>query len=1117
MSDLLKRLESLSPEKRELVLKKLQTQTPISSTDTVRQFPSIEPIPRDRSIPLSFSQQRLWFLNELEGANASYNMAAAIRLCGPLQIAALKRAIAEIVQRHEVLRTTFKTVDGVAIQSIASTSTVTMLVVDLQALTAEEQSVEVQRLASVEAEKPFDLANGPLVRITLVMLREEEHVLLVTIHHIVSDGWSIGIFFREVATLYEAFSMGKPSPLSSLPIQYADFAHWQRQWLQGEVLENGLNYWKQQLAGAPPLLSLPTDRPRPKVQTSRANIEHFQINSDLTKKLKVLSRQSGTTLFMTLLAAFATLLSCYSNQLDIIVGSPIANRKRSEIEPLIGFFVNTLLLRIDLEGDPSFSELLTRMRHVALDAYAHQDVPFEKLVEELQPERNLSYNPLFQVMFILQNTSQPRLELPGLILTLEMENVTANFDLTLSIEETEQELVASWEYNTDLFDAATIKRMVGHFQTLLEGIVANPQQPVSAIPMLTASERNLLLVEWNNTKKEYPHDKCIHQLIEAQVEQTPERIAAVFEDKKLTYLEVNQKANQLACLLREKGIGKGKYVPVLMERSLELLLSNLAIMKVGAAFVPLDPMWPIGRIKEILSELNSEVVLVSQTKPHWEALTNWSCVVVDEQELTDSQSNVNVPGSLEDPIYVIFTSGSTGKPKGAINKHRGIINRFFNMRERYGYQENDVILFTSAHVFDSSVWQLFWPLTTGARTVITSPSFGVDLHQIITLIEDEKVTITDFVPSVFNILVDYLAAHSELRRKLHSLRQLLIGGEAMSSKAIYQFKSYFPSVGITNTYGPTETSIGVIFHEVPSAFTEPIPIGRPLHNVYVLILNKHLNPVPVGVTGELYLGGECVGLGYLNSETETRSVFIPNPFAEIDSNQLYKTGDLVRYLPDGTIDFLGRIDNQVKIRGIRIELGEIEAVLAQQPGVRQTVVMVREDNPGDKRIVGYVVPNQELVPTIQELRSFLKKKLPDYMVPEVFVMLDVLPLTPNGKLDRRALPAPDTCQRSLEEGFVAPRTPTEEILATIWVEVLEVEQVGIYDNFFELGGNSLLATQVISRLREAFQIELPLRSLFEEPAIANLAERIETICWAAQDRQDHLSAATMNNREEGEI
>jgi amino acid adenylation domain-containing protein/non-ribosomal peptide synthase protein (TIGR01720 family) len=1084
MSEFQKRLDNLSTEKRELLLLKLQKQT--ATIEKHDRVPSIESVPRDRVLPLSFAQQRLWFLDRLEGESTNYNMAAAVRLTGSLQVSTLARSIEEIVHRHEIIRTNFQTINGTAVQIVAPTLNVTLPIMDLQTLMGEEQSTEIQRLAKEEADRPFDLANEPLFRATLLQLKPAEHLLLLTMHHIICDGWSIEIFLDEMSTCYEAFLVGSPSPLTALPIQYADFAYWQRQRLQGELLENGISYWKQKLAGAPPLLSLPTDYPRPHIQTFQGNVEYFQIDANLTKKLNSFSRQSGVTLFMTMLTAFATLLCRYSNQSDIIIGSPIANRDRKELENLIGFFVNTLLLRIDLEGNPSFSELLNRVRQTALDAYDRQDIPFEKIVEELNPLRTLSYNPLFQVMFALQNMSQPKPELTDLNLTLEMENVTAKFDLSLSIEETEQELRGVWEYNTDLFNAATIQQMIGNFLTLLEEIVASPQQQIDMIPVLTDYEQKHLLVEWNNTYKKYPQDLCIHQLIEGQAARTPDRIAVVFEDVQLTYEEVNQKANQLACLLSKKNIAKGNYVPVLMEKSLELLISHLAIMKTGAAFVPMDAKWPLERIKEILSELNSPVVLVGQEQSNCAALAECSWIVVDETKLSDVALNLDISMSVDDPIYTIFTSGSTGKPKGAINQHRGIVNRFFNMNDRYGCQENDVILFTSNHLFDASVWQLFWPLINGARTVIPAPTFGFDLNQIVTLIAKEQVTITDFVPSVFNILVDYISSDRKLHCQLNSLRQLLIGGEAMSSKAIYQFKSYFPSVGITNTYGPTETSIGVIFHEVSPQFTEPIPIGKPLNNVYALILDKHLNLLPIGVAGELYLGGQCVGLGYLNNDTVTQSVFITNPFIEIDSKLLYKTGDLARYLPDGTIEFLGRIDNQVKIRGIRIELGEIEAVLMQHSSVKHTAVVLKEDQSGNKRLVSYVVANQKQELTNTILRHFLKEKLPEYMVPSVFLMLDSFPLTPNGKIDWRSLPSPDFSKTGLEDDFVSPRTDTEEILSKLWAEVLGLETVGINNNFFELGGDSILSIQVVARANQAGLLFTP-KQLFQHQTIAELA------------------------------
>jgi amino acid adenylation domain-containing protein/non-ribosomal peptide synthase protein (TIGR01720 family) len=1088
MSDLLKRLENLSPEKRELVLKKLQTQTRISSTDTVRQFPSIEPIPRDRAIPLSFAQQRLWFLNELEGANASYNMAAAIRLSGPLQVAALERAIAEIVQRHDVLRTNFKTVNGIAIQSIAPTSTVTLPVVDLQALTPEEQSAEVQRLASVEAEKPFDLANDSLVRITLLMLRKEEHMLLVTIHHIVSDGWSIGIFFREVATLYEAFSTGKPSPLSALPIQYADFAHWQRQWLQGEVLENRLNYWKQQLAGAPPLLSIPTDRPRPKVQTFRGGIEYFQIDADLTRKLKTLSRQSHATLFMTLLAAFASLLSRYSNQSDIVVGSPIANRNRSEIESLIGFFVNTLLLRIDLNGNPDFWELLNRTRQVALDAYAHQDVPFEKLVDELQPERNLSYNPLFQVMFVLQNTPDVKLELPGLTITLENEDVAAKFDLTLSIEETEQELIGSWEYNTDLFDAATIKRMVGHFQTLLEAIVANPQQRVSELPLLTATERHTLLVEWNNTFAEYPFDKCIHQLFEAQVEQTPDAVALVFQDQQLTYDELNSRANQLAHHLRSLGVGPDGLVGLCLERSLEMVVGVLGILKAGGAYVPLDPAYPSERLAFMLEDTQVEVLLTQQSLveklPSHQARV--LCLDTDSETLTQqSEDNPKSEVMPDHLAYVMYTSGSTGRPKGVSVIHRGIV-RLVKQTNYASFSPEEVFLQLAPISFDASTFEIWGSLLNGARLVVMPP-VTPSLQELGQALEQYQVTTLWLTAGLFHLMVD------EQIEGLKGVRQLLAGGDVLSVGHVKKLLQEIKGLRLINGYGPTENTTFTCCYPItePSLVGNSVPIGRPIANTQVYLLDEALQPVPVGVAGELYIGGDGLARGYLNRPDLTSQRFIPNPFSDKKGDRLYKTGDLARYLSDGNIEFLGRLDNQVKIRGFRIELGEIEAVLGQHQAVQEVVVMVREDIPGNKRLVAYLVLNQLAAPSMQELQHFVKQHLPEYMVPSAFVLLENLPLTPNGKVDRDALPAPDTSRSELAEALVAARTPVEEMLARIWADILGLEQVGIHDNFFELGGDSILSIQIVARANQA-GLKLTPKQLFGHQTIAELAAVVGT-------------------------
>ncbi|MGL5060428.1 MAG: non-ribosomal peptide synthetase [Microcoleus sp.] len=1037
--------------------------------------------------PLSFAQTRLWFLEQFQPNSALYHIPRALQLNGILNEEALKLALNDIVARHESLRTTFVTQDGTPKQVIASAKTVELTAIDLSQLPESEQQASVEHHLKQQAVCPFDLSQDLMLRPSLLRLSDTQHILMLVMHHIASDGWSMGIFLQELVALYNACVAGVACSLPELPIQYADYACWQRQWLSSQMLDRQLNYWKQQLADAPPLLELPADRVRPAIQTFNGATKNARLPDSLTQALKTLSRQEEVTLFMTLLAAFNILLHRYSGQSDIVVGSPIAGRDRIETEGLIGCFVNTLALRTRFQKNSTFRDVLHQVRSVTLEAYDRQELPFEKLVEQLQTERDLSRTPVFQVMFALQIAPPGKLELQNIALTpLEIGNFTAKLDLILSLRETETGLQGRWDYNTDLFDGATIERAIANFEMLLAGIVAHPDRNVEKLPLLAPKERHQLLVEWNNTTCEYPLNKCIHQLFEEQVDRTPDRIAAIFENRKLTYREVNQKANQLAHFLKDKGVGKGKYVPVVMERSLELLLSYLAIMKTGAAFVPIDPKWPTTRISEILKELNTEMFLVNSSQEFWQELSQWSCVVVNELELTDARSNLNVLVNSKDPIYVMFTSGSTGKPKGAINQHRGLTNRFFNANDRYGQKNNDVFLFASNQVFDASIWQLLLPLINGNCTVIAPPSLGFDLPKIIELIEKFQVTIAGFVPSIFNLLVERLEQQPKIRQSLQSLRLLIIGGEAINSKAIYRFKSYFPEVKISNGYGPTETSISVIFYDIPPVFTEPIPIGKPLFNVRALILDDNLNLVPIGVPGELYIGGVCVGLGYLNNEAATASAFIPNPFPEINSDRLYKTGDLARSLPDGNIEFLGRIDRQVKIRGIRIELGEIEATLTQHPDLREAVVAVREDTPANKRLVAYVVPDKSQ-PTIAQLRSFLKTKLPDCMVPAAFVILERMPLTPNGKIDRRVLPAPDTSIFSPETGAIGPRNPIELQLARIWSEVLNIPNVGVRDNFFDLGGHSLLAVRLMACIEQQLGTYLPLATLFSEPTIEGQA------------------------------
>jgi amino acid adenylation domain-containing protein len=1076
-------------------------------------IPPIRPVPRNGDLPLSFAQQRLWFLDQLEDQSATYNMPAALHLIGSLHVDALEQSLMEIVRRHEILRTTFPMLNGYPVQVIAPTLTLTLLVVDLQALPEVEQSAEVRRLATEEAQRPFDLANGSLLRVTLLKLGQEEHMLLLTMHHIVYDGWSIGIFIRELVILYEAFSKGAPSPLPELPIQYADFAHWQRQWLQGEVLETQLNYWKQQLAAAPPLLELPTDRPRPPVETFRGSTEPFQLNPDLTRKLKTLSQRSGTTLFMTLMAAFVTLLSRYSGQEDIVVGSPIANRNRSETESLIGFFVNTLVLRTHLQGNPTFQDLLARVRQVALDAYAHQDLPFEQLVEALQPERSLSHTPLFQVMFVLQNAPMERLELPGLTLaSLEMEIVTAQFDMTLSIEEIEQGLNGELEYNMDLFDGVTITRMVRHFQRLLEAIVANPEQRVSELPLLTEAERHQLLVEWNNTQAEYPQDKCIHQLFEAQVEQTPDAVAVVFEDQQLTYRELNVRANRLSRLLVEQGVSPDTTVALLAERSIDFLSAMMAVFKAGGAYLPLDSNYPANRLYQVLEQSQTPLVLAaSKFEPVLsQVLVSLPSgkrpqVLLIEELLQQQRSEENLPVCCTPShlAYVIYTSGSTGAPKGAMLEHRGMLNHLYAKILELKLTDADTVAQTARQSFDISVWQFLAALLVGGRVHIFNDEVARDPAQLLEQMERQGISLLEIVPSLLRMMVEQIGLSGANRPKLSKLRWLLLTGETLPPLLCRQWLNYYPAIPMLNAYGPTECSDDVTHYPIyqpPAAEVLNIPIGRPVANMRLYVLDSQLQPVPIGVAGELYVGGIGVGRGYLNNAERTAEVFIADPFAQEPGARLYKTGDLARYLSDGNIEFLGRLDHQVKIRGFRIELGEIEAVLAQHPEVLQTVVVAWEDHPSNKCLVAYMVPNQEQGATPSELRRFLKEKLPDYMVPSAFVMLNSLPLTPNGKVDRHALPAPDTSRLRLEASFIPPRDTLELQLAQIWENVLDVHPVGVRDNFFDQGGHSLLAVRLMAQIQQQFGKNLPLVTLFQDATIEHLAgllrQQTDSLSWS---------------------
>jgi amino acid adenylation domain-containing protein len=1077
----------------------VQLATKILDQLTTAEFTSSLPLTKVQSTtdvhPLSFAQSRLWFLDQLEKGNPAYNIAFAIRLQGALEVTLLEQSLNEMVRRHDILRTTFSMVDGQPVQVIASSFRLSLPVEDYQNLPEVERESEVRRLMTQEARQPFDLTQAPLLRAKVLRLTQQEHIFILTLHHIIADEWSVEVFVREMAVLYKAFLAGSSSPLSELPIQYKDFTYWQRQWLQGEVLDTQLSYWKQQLDGVPAILPLPTDYPRPAIQTYRGARQSLELPQTVADGIVALSRQEGVTLFMVLLAAFQTLLYRYTGQEDVCVGSPIANRNRDEVKELIGFFVNTLVLRTDLAGNPSFRELLTRVRRVALGAYAHQDLPFEQLVEALQPERDASYTPLFQVAFILRNALHLE-EIPGLTLSpLNVESETAQFDLSLVVERTERGSIAAFEYNTDLFDADAIARMLGHFQNLLEGIVANPQAKLSDLPLLTEAEKHQLLVEWNDTQVDYPQ-ACIHQLFEAQVEQTPDTVAVIFENQQLTYRELNNRANQLAHSLQQMGVKPDMLVGICVERSWEMVVGILAILKAGGAYVPLDPAYPKERLAFMLEDAQVQLLLTQQT--HLQKLpeccvqivcldTDWELIARESQETGVNQT------SPENLAYVIYTSGSTGKPKGVTIEHRSLVNFTKAAICEYELKASDRILQFASISFDAAAEEIFPCLVRGATLVLRTQEMLNSVPAFLQKCRELELTVLD-LPTTFWHQIS--AALSTVNLLPQSLRLVIIGGERALPERLATWKKYVePRIRLLNTYGPTETTIVATLCEL-SGFNavettgQELPIGRPINNVQTYILNDYLQPVPVGIPGELYIGGVGLARGYFNRKELTDEKFIPNPFSDEPRARLYKTGDLARYKLDGSIEFLGRIDNQVKLRGFRIELGEIEAVLVQHPMVREVIVLAREEGDAQKQLVGYVVSNSVGIPTTDELRSYLKERLPEYMVPSVFVMLEALPLLPNGKVNRHALPAPGGLRPILSAAYEAPRSEVERAIATVWQELLHLEKVGINDNFFDLGGHSLLIVQVNSKLREIFNRNLSIVELFQNPTISALAQYI---------------------------
>ncbi|MFZ6658965.1 amino acid adenylation domain-containing protein, partial [Undibacterium sp. TJN19] len=1047
---------------------------------------------RDLPLPLSFAQQRLWFIDQLEHGAAAYHMPDALRLTGELNYTALQAALDRIIDRHETLRTVFANMGGGATQIILPRAPFALSFIDLQHLSAEEHAAQIRLHSGEEVGTAFDLSVGPLIRGRLLTLSTQEHVLLITMHHIVSDGWSMGIFLQELAALYAAYCEGRVDPLPPPSIQYADYAVWQRQRLQGDLLQRQLDYWKTQLAGAPSLLELPTDRPRPQTQSYRGGRFVFALSAELSLQLKKLARQHDATLFMTIYTGFSILLSRLCGQDNIVIGTPVANRPRTDIEELIGFFVNTLALRADLGENPSVVDLLADVKAMTLAAYAHQDLPFEQVVEAVQPPRSLRHSSLFQAMLVLQNTPQGAFSLPGLrVVPQEISYDVEPFDVTLSLMEAGEHLVGSFSYASDLFDQATIERWAAYLKTVLAAMVDDPAQKVKSINLLGSDERHQLLAEFNASAVDYPQGQLLHELFEAQVQKTPDAIAVVYGEQKCTYAELNRQANQLAHYLRSQGVVADQLVAICVERSVTMIVGLLGILKAGGAYVPLDPAYPPERLAYMLEDSAPAILLTQQSLQALLSFTKARVIVLDTMvEELDSQGMHN-PDAKRDGLmyshlaYMMYTSGSTGQPKGAMNEHRAVVNRLHWMQDQYTLDETDKVLQKTPFGFDVSVWEFFWPLLNGASLVFARPQGHQDPAYLNQLIAAEKITTVHFVPSMLQAFLANGPA-----RYCDSLRTIVCSGEELPVELQTWCLESLPQARLHNLYGPTEAAIDVTYWECRSDMgASRVPIGKPIANTQIYLLDAQLEPVPRGVSGEIYIGGAGVGRGYYHRPGLTAQRFIADHFSNKPGARLYKTGDLGRYKADGNIEYLGRNDHQVKIRGFRIELGEIEAQLCKHAAIKEAVVIAREDIPGEKRLVAYLTSHADQAPGIHDLRIHLQASLPGYMVPGAFVFLTALPLSANGKLDRKLLPAPEH-DAYASRAYEAPQGEIEEALALIWQQLLRLERVGRHDNFFELGGHSLLAVHLVSQIRMVLGRDLPLREVFLAPSIAELGRRI---------------------------
>ncbi len=1077
MSDLSKKLQNLSPEQRELLLKKLQARKKKSTAESRPE--TIQPRPDRESYPLSYAQERLWFFDQLVPGSPLYNISAAVKFYGPLNAAHLEKSINAVVERHEVLQVFFRTEKGAPVQHKAEGLFIPLIMENKDARSLEE-------IAAAEAQTPFDLTRAPLIRTRLIRLDEQTHVLMLTIHHIVADGWSMGVFINETARFYRRFNGDTSVTLEALPIQYFDYAWWQKNAADEKKLRKQLDFWSSELKGMPTLLELPFDHKREAVQSFKGSHHHFSIDAATTKRLHELSRQAGTTLFITLLAAFQTLLYRYSHQDDFGVGIPIANRNKKELETLIGFFVNTLVIRARCQGDISFLDFLSRVKKRAFQAYDHQDVPFEQVVEKVQPQRNNQVSPLFQVMFELQGDALAGLNFGDLTLeNIDFETGTAKFDLLLIMEDCRDSLHGVIEYNSALFEPETIERMMHHFTHLLEQIGREPRTALNHINLLTPAEKKAILGDWNQTEEDYPQRPFIHQYTERFAREHPEHPALLFDEGRISYADFERRSNQLARLLIAEGVGRDNRVGVCMERSVEMVITLHAILKAGGAYVPFDPHHPADRRAYMLKDSGVKLMI---TQPALKGLFDKQPVktLVLERDLGMLNSQAADAPQVEiDPrqlAYMIYTSGSTGKPKGTLLEHRAILNRLIWMQRSYPLGMSDVVLQKTPFSFDVSVWEFFWPFMYGATLAVAHAEGHKDTAYLCDIIRSHGVTTMHFVPPMLKVFLE-----NRQSAECRSLKRVICSGEALPYALSQQFYRTLPDTTLINLYGPTEAAVDVTAYICPQERSDKkLPIGKPIANTRVYILDEALNPVPPGVAGELYIAGVQLARGYANRPALTAEKFIANPYTSANGGRMYKTGDLCRYLPDGNIEYLERIDHQVKVRGFRIELGEIEAVLLDHPKIKECVVLVRGESAEKAITAWYVTENGQEIPT-DDLRQYAGRKLPDYMIPGFFIALKSFPLTANGKIDRRALPDINIETSRAKARFVSPRNRLESYLAEVWQDILGVSRISMYDNFFDLGGNSLKAAVLMNRLQEVVEQKLHVGMIFQAPRIAEFA------------------------------